>query len=108
MKFEALEISLEVIRNLRHLLPKIRQHDAKLVGQIREAASSASQNLGEGRRRVGKDRLHHYRISAGSSEEVLTCLRVAEAWGYVTQKEIERASELIDSVLAILWTLTKE
>ena len=58
MKFEALEISLRIIRSLRGVLAKIRSRDSRLAGHIRDAASSAALNLGEGRRRVGKDRLH--------------------------------------------------
>ena len=106
MKFEALEISLQIIRSLRGVLAKIRSRDPKLFGHIRGVASSAALNLGEGRRRVGKDRLHHYRIAAGSADEVLTALRVAEAWGYVTAKDIAEPARLLDKLLAILWTLT--
>ncbi len=106
MKFEALEISLRIIRSLRGVLAKIRSRDSRLAGHIRDAASSAALNLGEGRRRVAKDRLHHYRISAGSTDEVLTSLRVAEAWGYVSAKDIAESARLLDKLLAILWTLT--
>ena len=81
MAFEVLELSLELISSLRGSLRVIRSRDPKLHDQIRSAASSISLNLAEGRRRVGKDRLHLWRIASGSADEVRTALRVAEAWG---------------------------
>jgi len=38
---------------------------------------------------------------------VLTSLRVAEAWGYVSMKDIAESARLLDKLLAILWTLTR-
>lgn len=106
MRFQVFVISLEVIRALRPLLPRIEQRDKGLARQIREAASSVPQNLSEGRRRVGKDRLHFWRIAAGSADETLACLLTAEAWGYLTASDIRKPLDLLDSVLAITWKLT--
>jgi four helix bundle protein len=87
-------------------LRKIRAQDPRLAEQLRAAASSVTLNLGEGRRRTGRDRLHHWRIAAGSAEETLTCLRVAEAWGYLAASDLEKPLRLVDRVLAMLWRLT--
>ena len=72
--------------------------------QVR-AASSVSANLAEGNRRVGKDRLHFFRIPAGSAAETRAHLRVALAWGWVDAEQISDALALIDRELALLWRL---
>ena len=63
-------------------------------------------NISEGARRVGADRLHHYRVAAGSADEARTALRVASAWRYVAADECAAADALLDRELAMLWRLT--
>jgi four helix bundle protein len=69
-------------------------------------ASRVPLNLAEGRRRVGKDRLHHFRIAAGSAAEVRVALLVARAWGDLEARDVEEALLLLDRLLAMLWRLT--
>ena len=106
MRFQVFDISIGVIRAVRPLLSRIEQRDKGLAKQLREAASSVPLNLSEGRRRVGKDRLHFWRIAAGSADETRACLLVSEAWGYVLPDDTKEPLDLLDSVLAITWTLT--
>ena len=54
----------------------------------------------------GRDRLHHFRIAAGSADELQQAIRLAEAWGYAPQERIAPSLELIDRVLAMLHRLT--
>ena len=70
------------------------------------AASSIASNLAEGNRRVGKDRLHFFRIAAGSADETQTQLRIALAWGWVGARDIDQTLGLVDQELAILYRLT--
>ena len=56
MRFEALELSLQLIRKLRPIVAIIQTHDRKLAEQVRTAASSSSLNLAEGNRSAGKDK----------------------------------------------------
>jgi hypothetical protein len=63
--------------------------------------------LAEGRRRAGADRLHSWRVAAGSAEEVRAALRVAEAWGDLSAAEVSAAIVLLDRLLAMLWRLTR-
>jgi four helix bundle protein len=106
-RFHALEVSLELVRSLRGVLAKLRTRSRKLSGQLEDALISVPLNIGEGRRRAGRDRLHHWRIAAGSAEETRTCLRVAEALGILEWQELEAPLELIDRVLAMLWRLCR-
>ena len=105
-RFEAFEVALALARALRGPLKRIKTHDSAMETQIRKAGSSVAQNLAEGRRRAGKDRLHHYRIAAGSADEIAAALQVAEAWGYLEPALIREPLELIDRVLAMTWRLT--
>ena len=105
-RFEAFELALSLIRSLRAPLARIEQRDKGLAKQLREAAASVALNLAEGRRRAGKDRLHHFRIAAGSAEESRASLRVADAWGYVAEEAVTESLQYIDSILAITWKLT--
>jgi four helix bundle protein len=65
-------------------------------------------NLGEGNRRRGRDRLHLWNIAAGSADELRMALRLAVAWGDLSQTQTAPALALADHVLAILWTLTRK
>ncbi len=106
MNFDALEISLQLIQALRAPAQKLQQIDRDETNQLRRAASSVAHNVSEGRRRAGKDRVHLWRVAAGSADEVRTSVRVALAWGWLEQDEVASALVLVDRVLAMLWKLT--
>ena len=106
MPFDAFDLALEMIRPLRQPLTAITERDPSLAQQLRRAAASVPLNLSEGRRRLGRDRLHLWRVAAGSADEVVASLRVAEAWGHVDAASIAPALGLCDRVLAMLWRLT--
>ena len=106
MSLQALDVSLELIRSLQQPLAIVERRDPDLARQIRRAAASVPLNLSEGSRRKGKDRIHLWRVAAGSADEVLASLRVAEAFGYLGADATARALGLCDRVLAMLWRLT--
>jgi four helix bundle protein len=103
--FDALEVSLDLVRALRRPVALVRNRDRDLSRQIRRAASSIALNIAEGRERAGADRAHHWRVAAGSAAEVRAALRVAVAWGDVEDRDVARALELLDRVLAMLWRM---
>ena len=105
-RFDALEVALEIVKSLRGLLPRLERKDRELALQIRKAGVSIPANVAEGNRRVGKDRTYHFRVAAGSADEVRAELRVALAWGYVDEPELEEPLGLIDRELAMLYRLT--
>jgi four helix bundle protein len=104
--FQALELALDAIHHLVEPLAAIAQRDPDLARQVRRAAASMALNLGEGRRRQGRDRLHLWRVAAGSADEVVTALRVAESFQLVTRAAVAAVLERCDRVLAITYTLT--
>jgi four helix bundle protein len=76
-------VVLEVIRRLRPLLAVIERKDRDLGRQLRRCASSAGLNLGEGMYSRGRNRAAKYHVALGSAREMLSCLEVAEAFGYI-------------------------
>jgi four helix bundle protein len=107
MRFEVLEVSIDAIRVLRQPLESLRSRDPDLFRQIRKAASSVPLNISEGNRRSGRDRLHHFRVAAGSAAEVITALRVAAAWGDIQEQAMAEAMRMLDRLLGMLWGLTR-
>ncbi len=106
MPFDAFDVALEMVRSLREPLASLAQRDPDLAQQLRRAAASVPLNLSEGRRRSGRDRLHLWRVAAGSADEVVASLRVAEAFGHLEPAASASALALCDRVLAMLWRLT--
>ena len=106
MAFEVLELSYELIENLREPWRVLRTKDPSLAKQLRDAANSIPSNLSEGRRRTGKDKIHFWRIAAGSAAEVQSHLREAKAWGDMKESLLEVPLELVDRILAMTWKLT--
>ena len=85
--FRAYELALRFLRLLAPVLTEIARHDPDLARQGRRAGSSIALNLAEGAESPGKLRTVRYRNSLGSTNEVLACLDVAEALGYVRVDE---------------------
>ena len=104
--FEALELALELCRNIRLVLGSVGRKDPKLADQIRRATQSVALNLSEGRGRIGKDRVQIWRIAFGSAEEVETALRVAEAMGLLGPADVESVLAILERLHAMLWRLT--
>jgi four helix bundle protein len=105
-QFVAFEVALEVIGSLQAVVSVVRRHDGRLAQQIVASASSVAANLAEGNRRTGRDRLHLFRIAAGSADETRAHLRVALAWGWVSEAQLRPALRLLDRQLALIWGLT--
>src|SRR5262249_46737290 len=102
--FIAYEVSLELIRNLREVVPAVKAFDRDPADQIRRAASSVSLNLAEGQRLTAGNQRRHYEIAHGSANEVRATLDVAAAWGWIDGAEPQR--KILDRLLALLWRLT--
>ena len=107
-RFVALELAIEIVAGLRDVVDVIRKRDrdTDLARQIVRSASSIAANLAEAGGRQGKDRLHHFRIAAGSTHETVAHLRVVVAWGWIQQRDIESVLRLLERERAILWRLT--
>ena len=101
--FHAYGIALELARALVPVEAAIARRDADLAKQLRRASASITLNLGESRRRSGRDAMHLIRIAGGSAAEVMAVLDHAEAVGSVGTTDEARG--YCDRVLAMTWRL---
>ena len=80
---EIYPVVLSMIASLRPLLVQIERRDRDLGRQLRRAASSVALNLSEGMGSRGANRLARYHTALGSMRESMSCLEVAQAFGYI-------------------------
>jgi four helix bundle protein len=104
--FIARQVASQVIHSLPSLIAALAKHDRDLADQLRRAGASILLNIVEGNRRVGRDRLHFFRIAAGSAAEVDAALEVAIAFRYLDTASVATTRSLLDRQLALLWGLT--
>ena len=76
-------VIMQVVRQCAPLLASIGRADPDLARQFRRALASVPLNAAEGSYSRGANRNARYQNAAGSMREVLACLEVAEALGYV-------------------------
>ena len=105
-QFVALELSIEIVAGLKDVIAVIRGRSRHLASQIERSASSVTANLAEGNERVDNDRLHFFRIAAGSARETQAHLRVALACGWIQPRDVEHLLPVLDRELGVLWGLT--
>ena len=69
-RFEAYEVALELAVALAPVLASLAHHDSSLACQMHRAAASVALCLAEAPAAAGRDRLHLYRVAAGSAASV--------------------------------------
>ena len=103
--FHVYEVAKELARASRPLIERIARFDRSLADQARRAATSTLVNIREGNRRAGRDRAHLFRVAAGSADELVGALDVAEVMGYLSPADLVAPLALADRVLAMLYRL---
>ncbi len=76
-----------------------------IADQVIRSASSVAANLAEGYGRIGRDRLHHYRIAYASAREVDVHLRILCLSQPSHRNKATTALQLFDDVRAMTWRL---
>ena len=76
-----------------------------IADQVIRSANSVPANLAEGHGRIGRDRLHFWRIAYASAKEVDSHLSLLAAVGAVDKRRAERALATFDEVRAMTWRL---
>ena len=90
---DPLEHAILVVSLLRPLVEAIMRRDRDLGSQLRRAANSIALNIAEGfGTEAGNARLR-FETARGSLYEARAGLRVAVAWGYVSEESARTALE---------------
>ena len=101
---DAYNVTLDLIRELRTIVPVVEQQDRDLADQLRRAANSVFLNLCEGRKRLKGDQVRFFGYASGSACEVRAALDLAVTWGWLEQPVV--ALQLADRLVAMLWRLS--
>lgn len=99
-------VSLEVARDAARIAARLERHDRDLARQLRRAVTSVPLNLAEGMYSRGKLKTARYHTALGSAREVLACIEVGQAMGYLGDIDAE-VTDRIDRVIATLVRLVR-
>jgi four helix bundle protein len=105
IRFQALDKAVRAAGIALCLVRCVPVHLRPLADQVVRSASSVPANLAEGNGRVGRDRLHHFRIALGSAREVDTHLQLLLNSRSIDSRQTEEALQLFDDVRAMTWRL---
>ena len=101
----AYQVALELVRELRPLVEKIRKHDNNLAKQLVDAMNSTVQNLAEAEMHRGGNRRLKFEIAHGEANEVKASLDLACAWRHIPDDAAARTT--LRRLLALCWGLTR-
>ena len=100
------EIALQVVTEIAPLMPRIAKQDRTLAQQLRRAATSIVLNIAEGEHSDRGTARSRFQSAAGSASETRSAIRLARAWRYLREEQVESSLEGLDRILAMLWKLT--
>ena len=99
------EKALEAAGDAIMLVMRVPAPLKSIADQVVRSASSVPANLAEGHGRIGRDRLHFWRIAYASAKEVDSHLRLLAQAGVVNGTKTEKVLSTFDEVRAMTWQL---
>ena len=87
------------------LVMKVPTPLKSIADQVIRSANSVAANLAEGHGRIGRDRLHFWRIAYASAKEVDSHLQLLARAGAVDSRRAAKALATFDEVRAMTWRL---
>ena len=106
MALRIYSVAIDMLRELRPLMERIRSRDPNLADQLSRAATSIPLNLHEGAYSQGRNTRARFHTALGSAAEVRACLDVAEALGYLDGVD-PGLRDTLDRVVATLYRLVR-
>ena len=106
-RFEALDIALEAASQALVLVERLPANMRPIGQQVVRSSSSIVLNVAEGAGRIGRDRLHLFRIAYSSAKETSAALALLKSVGVVDSARAEQIASLLDRVQAMTWRLSR-
>jgi four helix bundle protein len=100
------DVALELIGSLKPIVSIIARHDRSLAEQIKRSGSGIALALGEGAYSRKGNQPARFQEALASAGQTRTALRVALAWGYMSEAQTENAFVLLVRVIGMCWRLT--
>ena len=101
----ATEKATEAAGNAIRLVMIVKSPLKSLADQVIRSASSVPANLSEGHGRIGRDRLHFWRMAYGSAKEVDVHLKLLVTVGAIYSTRAQHVVQSFDEVRAMTWRL---
>ena len=98
---KAIQATAEAVSMARRVPAPLKS----IADQVIRSASSVPANLEEGHGRIGRDRVHHWRIAYASAKEVDVHLRILCLSGAVPRGKAIATLNLFDEIRAMTWRL---
>src|SRR5205823_11192509 len=105
MSLRIYPVALQLLVEVRPSLDSIQRRDRNLHNQMLRASESMVLNLAEGSRSQGGNKRVRYFNSLGSTREVLACVEVAMALGYIeplTPVILDRFQHVIGTLVRLV------
>lgn len=103
--FQAYDAALELENALRGPLGALRWSDPALAERAKHAVRSVAENVAEGARHLGYERVRLFSVAAGSAAGARSSLDAACTAGQLDARSLGRGLELIEHLIAMLWDL---
>ena len=106
-RFQLVHHVTALISLARPLVEAIHRADRDLASQVRRALSSTGLNIAEAfGNDAGNARLR-FRTARGSLYEAQAGIQIAIAWGHIAEEQAQATLELLDSLGARVYELSK-
>ena len=107
LRYVVLDQVLSVVTLARPLVAAIQRKDRDLASQVRRALSSVGLNVAEGFGSASGNSRLRFETARGSLYEAHAGIRIAIAWGYVTEDQTALALCAIDELGGRVYGLSR-
>jgi four helix bundle protein len=98
---------VRVVKWVKRLADRIKDHDPDLADQLHRASTSLATNSAEGSRARGRRKQSQLNIAMQSGRESIICLELAAALAYLDEDEAEQVCDELDRIIATLFKVAR-
>jgi four helix bundle protein len=107
VKLRTYDLSIDAVRGISRLVGRVEMKDPDLARQLRRALASVPLNLAESEYSQGRLRASRLHSAMASANEVIACLDVAAAAGYIPPQAIAADRDRLDHIVASVYKLIR-